>query len=60
VRLAILDLSEKGHQPMFYNHKLGASSEKFNPQNIKHSNICIVFNGEIYNYKEIRQELQSQ
>ncbi len=60
VRLAILDLSEAGHQPMFYHPDLGASSEKFNPENIKHSQVCIVFNWEIYNFKEIKQELQSQ
>jgi hypothetical protein len=44
VRLAILDLSEAGHQPMFYHQDLGASSEKFNPENIKQSQVCIVFN----------------
>lgn len=40
-RLSILDLSNKGHQPMF------DSSRK----------VGIVFNGEIYNFKEIREEL---
>lgn len=43
-RLSILDLSEKGHQPMFDDSK----------------NIAIVFNGEIYNYKEIREELKEK
>lgn len=38
-RLAILDLSEKGKQPMHYKH------------------YSIVFNGEIYNYEEIREQL---
>jgi len=41
-RLAIVDLSEKGHQPMLSN------SEK----------MVITFNGEIYNFKSIRKELQ--
>ncbi len=40
-RLAILDLSPAGHQPMF-------SSD---------NNLSIVFNGEIYNFREIRQLL---
>ena len=40
-RLSILDLSENGHQPMF-------SSDK---------RYVIVFNGEIYNHKELRSEL---
>ena len=41
-RLAILDLSEKGHQPM-----VDPSTKN-----------VIVFNGEIYNYKEIVSELK--
>ena len=40
-RLSILDLSPAGHQPMTY----------------KNGNYQIVFNGEIYNYKEIKAEL---
>lgn len=40
-RLSILDLSSAGHQPMEYNNK----------------ELTIVFNGEIYNYKEIKSEL---
>jgi asparagine synthase (glutamine-hydrolysing) len=39
-RLAILDLSMDGHQPMFYQNKY-----------------VIIFNGEVYNYLEIREEL---
>ncbi len=41
-RFSIIDLSETGHQPMF---------------NEDHS-ISIVFNGEILNYKELRDELK--
>jgi len=41
-RLSILDLSVLGHQPMF------SKDDKF----------VIIFNGEIYNFKEIRDELQ--
>jgi len=40
-RLSIIDLSEKGSQPMIYKH------------------LVITFNGEIYNYIEIRTELQT-
>ena len=42
-RLSIIDLSEHGHQPM----------------QDEASNWCITYNGEIYNYLEIREELQS-
>ncbi|MDP3420280.1 MAG: hypothetical protein Q8S10_05120, partial [Thiobacillus sp.] len=40
-RLAILDLTDSGHQPMIDTA----------------SGVAIVFNGEIYNYIEIRDEL---
>lgn len=40
-RLSIIDLTEGGHQPM-------TSADK---------SLTVVFNGEIYNYKELRKEL---
>ncbi|HHB77609.1 MAG TPA: asparagine synthase (glutamine-hydrolyzing), partial [Saprospiraceae bacterium] len=40
-RLSVIDLSDKGNQPMPY------------------KNLRIVYNGEIYNFKEIRQELKA-
>jgi asparagine synthase (glutamine-hydrolysing) len=43
-RLAILDVSSSGDMPM----------------QIEDGAYCIVFNGEIYNYKEIRQELEQR
>jgi len=43
-RLAILDLTRAGHQPMF------------NPA----TGDCIVFNGEIYNFRRLRAELQCE
>lgn len=42
-RLAIIDLTSAGHQPMFDGEK----------------SICIVFNGEIYNYRELKKELSN-
>src|SRR6185312_4179236 len=42
-RLSIIDLSKSGHQPMI----------------VGNDNYSIVFNGEVYNYKEIRAKLES-
>ncbi len=41
-RLAIIDISSKGHQPMSFDN----------------GNLWITYNGEIFNYKELRRELQ--
>jgi asparagine synthase (glutamine-hydrolysing) len=41
-RLSILDISEKGHQPMEF------------------ENLVLVYNGEIYNFKELRKQLESE
>lgn len=43
-RLSIIDLSEKGKQPM----------------SNKTKDIWIIFNGEIYNFKELRKELEKE
>lgn len=43
-RLSIIDLSSRGKQPMF-------DSEK---------TVCIVFNGEIYNFQDLRKQLESK
>jgi asparagine synthase (glutamine-hydrolysing) len=42
-RLSIIDLSPRGHQPMFDETRTS----------------CIVFNGEIYNFRSLRQQLAS-
>ena len=44
VRLSIIDLSERGNQPMW------DTTGRF----------CIIYNGEIYNYKKLRSELKSK
>lgn len=43
-RLSIIDLTDAGHQPMF------------SPD----GSIVIVYNGEIYNYRELKRELQNK
>jgi asparagine synthase (glutamine-hydrolysing) len=43
LRLAIIDLTDAGHQPMF----------------LPDGSQGLIFNGEIYNYKELRSELES-
>jgi len=43
-RLSIIDLSENGKQPMFN----------------EDGTICVIFNGEIYNFKEIKTELEKK
>ncbi|MBN8703765.1 MAG: asparagine synthase (glutamine-hydrolyzing) [Bacteroidetes bacterium] len=42
-RLSIIDLSSLGHQPMFSNDR----------------KLVLVYNGELYNFKELKSELQS-
>lgn len=41
-RLSILDISQKGHQPMEF------------------GNLVLIYNGEIYNFKELRKQLESK
>jgi asparagine synthase (glutamine-hydrolysing) len=43
-RLAILDLTPTGHQPMFH----------------PTTGDCLIFNGEIYNFRRLRAELQCE
>lgn len=43
-RFAIIDLTAAGHQPLFDRDRT----------------CCLVFNGEIYNYVELREELEAQ
>lgn len=43
-RLAVIDVSPKGHQPMFDDEK----------------SLCIVYNGEMYNFMEVRHKLEKE
>lgn len=43
-RFSIIDITHTGHQPMWNRQK----------------SLCLVFNGEIFNYIELRQELEQQ
>ena len=58
VRLAILDLSEKGHQPMGL--CLGKTRDKsfLVYDDSKEPDYLVTFNGEIYNFLELRSELE--
>lgn len=59
VRLSIIDLSAWGYQPMLYAKDHGGFSQHFHtPLYQKYVDaLSIVFNWEIYNYQEIKQEL---
>lgn len=45
---------------MFYGKKEGASSAKHHPGLMKKASVSIVFNGEVYNFQELREELQEE
>jgi len=45
-RLSIVDLSKLGHQPMVYEHR--------------DRRVIVTFNGEIFNYREVRQALEAK
>lgn len=53
-RLSILDLSSKAHQPMGLNLKTG--SIIFIDKNLENADIIISYNGEIYNFLEIKEK----
>jgi len=49
-RLAIIDLSEAGHQPMTVRPDAGGGMR---------AGLTLVYNGEIYNHRELREELEA-
>jgi asparagine synthase (glutamine-hydrolysing) len=56
-RLSILDLSPAGNQPMFYQPDTGMANDAVHTDSIREMPYGIVFNGEIYNYPALREEL---
>jgi asparagine synthase (glutamine-hydrolysing) len=58
VRLAILDLSEKGHQPMGLCQGKTTDKSLLIYNDNKEPDYLITFNGEIYNFLELRSELE--
>lgn len=62
-RLSIVDLTSAGHQPLQYNKGVGAFSQHYSSDLMEKywsSSCSIVFNGEIYNYLEIRNYLETE
>lgn len=60
VRLSIIDLSDAGFQPMYYDKNIWCFSEKYKSECIDKywkTALKIVFNWEIYNYQDLRSEL---
>ncbi|OAQ21129.1 asparagine synthase (glutamine-hydrolyzing) [Thermosulfurimonas dismutans] len=55
VRLAILDLSVRGHQPMGYS--VEDDRVIWEEQDLHRADFVIVYNGEVYNYLELKEEL---
>ncbi len=60
VRLSIVDLSPAWHQPMSYTKENGAFSDDFQQELLAHNSDSpkVIFNGEIYNFQDIKAELE--
>lgn len=58
-RLSILDLSPLGHQPMHFSRGEGGANGRWagGGGTERYGDLIVNFNGEIYNFKEIREEL---
>ena len=58
-RLSIIDLSPRGKQPMFYTPTGGAFTDAALVTRLRDP-LAVVFNGEVYNYRELRVELEGK
>src|SRR5688572_1461296 len=56
-RLSILDLTERADQPLLLDKN--AAARAANPREVGGAELALLFNGEIYNYVELRSELSA-
>ena len=59
-RLAILDLTEGGAQPMMYPYPSGAEDGPNADEKTEAGRYVLAFNGEIYNFVELRDDLKAR
>ncbi len=59
-RLSILDLSKKGKQPMSFSYSANTLLSSKPNNSITDNLITITYNGEIYNFLELKKELKSK
>ena len=60
VRLSVLYLTTLGHQPMFSFNTITRLQNSMIPKLKNYGRYMIVYNGEVYNYIELRDEIRSK